>query len=81
MVKIFIEYGDEQLSKAYLHWLYEGTIPCTDSLDNDQGHTFLAKLYVMGEEPRDAKIKNAILDIIAAIAAMYIPSSVAVNII
>ncbi|KAF2444403.1 hypothetical protein P171DRAFT_444593 [Karstenula rhodostoma CBS 690.94] len=64
--------SDPMLFKAYVHWLYMGTIPRPD--DNAPDHKdypFLAKLYVLGEELLDAIFKNRTID---AIIAVYIKS-------
>ena len=80
---VTLSFEDRDAFKAYLHWLHQGDIPCPckDDLSEGDDHQFLAKLYVIGEELMDVPFKNAILDIIAYLAASYCPGHEAISII
>jgi len=79
---VTIDFKDHELFEAYVHWLYEGTIPCPCSdLKEGKDHHFLAKLYVMAEELMDVKLKNAILDIFAALTTEVYPGAIVIKII
>lgn len=78
---VTVSFDDSDAFKSYLHWLHQGEIPCPCKEDLSEGddHQFLAKLFVIGEELMDVPFKNAILDIIAYLAASYCPGHEAIS--
>ncbi|KAF1973566.1 hypothetical protein BU23DRAFT_132900 [Bimuria novae-zelandiae CBS 107.79] len=77
--------SDGDAFNSYVHWLYLGTIPRVAEDDVPLGFDtpFLATLYVLGEQLKDAVFKNAVLETIVhmALTNLVIPSGEAVRVI